>query len=63
MAQCLEQFKKEEFKEFRQFIAPLVEIVITEIKPYLFYLCFFVVIHTFLLICILYLLMKKYCIK
>lgn len=62
MAQCLELFKGE-FKEFRQFITPLIEIVMNEIKPYLFYFCFFSICNTILLLCILYILIKKYFIK
>jgi hypothetical protein len=64
MNQCLEVLKKDEFKkEFKQFMLPLTEFILSELKPYLFYFCLFIALQSFLLLCILYQLTKKYFIK
>jgi len=64
MNQCLEVLKKDEFKkEFKQFMLPLTEFILSELKPYLFYFCLFIAIQSLLLLCILYQITKKYFIK
>ena len=60
MNQCLELLNRDEFKkEFRQFMSPLLSILMEMLKPYLICICVFIVFHTILLMAILYQLSKK----
>jgi hypothetical protein len=55
ISQCLELLKREEFKkEIKVILHPIIDIVVTEIRPYLLYGSCFILLHFILVLCLGY---------
>lgn len=55
ISQCLELLKKEEFKkEFKKILHPVIDVFIDELRPYLLYGLWFILIHFIIILCLCY---------
>ena len=55
ISQCLELLKKEEFKkEFKKILHPIIDVFINEMRPYLLYCLWFVLVHFIIILCLCY---------